>query len=187
MTEICSAIQLASKSTQLDGILGFTSEEAVSMDFRYVLQHFYFFSTECAWPSHVRAKLHIDILWIIYPYNFCSWNSRGDPRSCIFDSAASIMLNPTFVKLVAYYDNEWAYSTRMVGEWCIECLDVLNLIDCNSGILSSIYLNLIYVIACTRICCHSGVNAILFSFFTNYSGLICIKLTSTSLSSINLT
>lgn len=25
------------------------------------------------------------------------------------------MLNPTFVKLIAYYDNEWAYSTRMVS------------------------------------------------------------------------
>jgi glyceraldehyde 3-phosphate dehydrogenase len=43
-----------------------------------------------------------------------SMDFRGDPRSCIFDAGASIMLNPTFVKLVAYYDNEWGYSTRMV-------------------------------------------------------------------------
>ena len=38
----------------------------------------------------------------------------GDGRSCIFDVTASILLNPTFVKLVAYYDNEWAYAMRMV-------------------------------------------------------------------------
>jgi glyceraldehyde 3-phosphate dehydrogenase len=39
----------------------------------------------------------------------------GDGRSCIFDVKASILLNPTFVKLVAYYDNEWAYAMRMVN------------------------------------------------------------------------
>ena len=147
----------------------------------------FLFSTECTRQLNVRAKLHTDILWIIYPYNFISWNSRGDPRSCIFDSAASIMLNPTFVKLVAYYDNEWAYSTRMVGEWCIECSIAFDLIDIDSGILSSFYFGLIYIIACTRTCCHSVLNAILFSFITNCSGLICINLTSIRLSWINHT
>lgn len=39
----------------------------------------------------------------------------GDDRSCIFDVKASLMLNPTFVKLIAYYDNEWAYALRMVS------------------------------------------------------------------------
>jgi glyceraldehyde 3-phosphate dehydrogenase len=39
---------------------------------------------------------------------------RGDARSCIFDETASIMLNSTFVKLIAYYDNEYAYSRRMI-------------------------------------------------------------------------
>lgn len=38
----------------------------------------------------------------------------GDARSCIFDVKASMLLNPTFVKLIAYYDNEWAYAARMV-------------------------------------------------------------------------
>ncbi|CAN0246211.1 unnamed protein product [Ascophyllum nodosum] len=37
-----------------------------------------------------------------------------DPRSSIFDSKAGIMLNPTFVKVVSWYDNEWGYSNRMV-------------------------------------------------------------------------
>jgi len=38
----------------------------------------------------------------------------GDSRTCIFDVKAGIMLSPTFVKLVAWYDNEWGYSTKTV-------------------------------------------------------------------------
>ena len=38
----------------------------------------------------------------------------GDSRSSIFDSKAGIALNDFFVKLVAWYDNEWGYSTRVV-------------------------------------------------------------------------
>ncbi len=38
----------------------------------------------------------------------------GDPRTCIFDVSAGIMLSPTFVKLVAWYDNEWGYSNKLV-------------------------------------------------------------------------
>ncbi|CAE8621031.1 unnamed protein product [Polarella glacialis] len=34
--------------------------------------------------------------------------------SCTFDSKAGIMLDSTFVKLVAWYDNEWGYSCRVV-------------------------------------------------------------------------
>ncbi len=37
-----------------------------------------------------------------------------DPRTSIFDAKAGIMLNPTFVKLVAWYDNEWGYSNKVV-------------------------------------------------------------------------
>lgn len=36
------------------------------------------------------------------------------PASCIFDAAASVQLTPTFVKLLAWYDNEWGYSCRVV-------------------------------------------------------------------------
>ena len=38
----------------------------------------------------------------------------GDPRTCIFDAKAGIMLNDHFVKLVAWYDNEWAYSNKVL-------------------------------------------------------------------------
>merc|ERR1711988_1326325 len=38
----------------------------------------------------------------------------SDPHSTIFDAKAGIMLNPRFVKLVAWYDNEWGCSCRVV-------------------------------------------------------------------------
>lgn len=38
----------------------------------------------------------------------------GEPRTCVFDASAGIMLNPNFVKLVAWYDNEWGYSCKVI-------------------------------------------------------------------------
>jgi glyceraldehyde 3-phosphate dehydrogenase len=45
---------------------------------------------------------------------------RGDARTSIFDADAGIQLDPTFVKLVAWYDNEWGYSNK-----CLEMVRVV--------------------------------------------------------------
>jgi glyceraldehyde 3-phosphate dehydrogenase len=37
-----------------------------------------------------------------------------DPRSSIFDAGAGIELNANFFKVVAWYDNEWGYSNRVM-------------------------------------------------------------------------
>ncbi|MFA7687470.1 MAG: type I glyceraldehyde-3-phosphate dehydrogenase [Moheibacter sp.] len=37
----------------------------------------------------------------------------GDKRTSIFDKDAGIMLSPTFVKLVSWYDNETGYSNKL--------------------------------------------------------------------------
>ncbi|PZV15810.1 MAG: type I glyceraldehyde-3-phosphate dehydrogenase [Leptolyngbya sp.] len=71
LKDICAAMKTAADG-ELKGILGYTDEEVVSMDF------------------------------------------RTDPRSSIFDAKASIELNSNFFKVVAWYDNEWGYSCRVV-------------------------------------------------------------------------
>lgn len=38
----------------------------------------------------------------------------GDKRTCIFDKHAGIMLTPNFVKLIAWYDNESGYASKLV-------------------------------------------------------------------------
>jgi glyceraldehyde 3-phosphate dehydrogenase len=39
---------------------------------------------------------------------------RGDARTSIFDAEAGIALDDTFVKVVAWYDNEWGYSCKVL-------------------------------------------------------------------------
>ncbi|KAL1619765.1 glycerol-3-phosphate dehydrogenase [Neofusicoccum ribis] len=39
---------------------------------------------------------------------------KGNPNSSVFDAQAGIALNQNFFKLVSWYDNEWAYSRRVL-------------------------------------------------------------------------
>ena len=43
-----------------------------------------------------------------------STDFRGDARTSIFDVKAGIQLDKTFVKVCAWYDNEWGYSNKVL-------------------------------------------------------------------------
>ena len=43
-----------------------------------------------------------------------STDFRGEPRTSVFDAEAGIALDKTFVKVVAWYDNEWGYSNKVL-------------------------------------------------------------------------
>jgi glyceraldehyde 3-phosphate dehydrogenase len=42
-----------------------------------------------------------------------STDFRGDSRSSIIDSASTMVLDGTLVKVISWYDNEWGYSCRV--------------------------------------------------------------------------
>jgi glyceraldehyde 3-phosphate dehydrogenase len=44
----------------------------------------------------------------------------GNPHSCIFDSKLTSVMDGNFVKVIAWYDNEWGYSNR-----CVDLLRVM--------------------------------------------------------------
>ncbi len=72
--QIKAAMKAASEG-ELKGIMGYTEDAVVSMDF------------------------------------------LGEVCTCVFDAGAGIALTDTFVKVVAWYDNEWGYSCK--------CLDLI--------------------------------------------------------------
>jgi glyceraldehyde 3-phosphate dehydrogenase len=39
---------------------------------------------------------------------------RGFPAASVFDAGAGIMLDPTFVKLIGWYDNEYGYTCNLL-------------------------------------------------------------------------
>jgi glyceraldehyde 3-phosphate dehydrogenase len=43
-----------------------------------------------------------------------STDMRGEVCTSVFDAKAGIALDPTFVKLVAWYDNEWGFSNKVL-------------------------------------------------------------------------
>ena len=49
-----------------------------------------------------------------------STDFRGEPATCVFDAEAGMALDSTFVKLMAWYDNEWGYSNK-----CLEMARVM--------------------------------------------------------------
>jgi len=49
-----------------------------------------------------------------------STDMRGETCTSVFDAKAGLQLDPTFVKLIAWYDNEWGYSNK-----CLEMVRVV--------------------------------------------------------------
>ena len=43
-----------------------------------------------------------------------STDFRGEPAASVFDADAGIMLDPTFVKVVGWYDNEYGYTCNLM-------------------------------------------------------------------------
>jgi glyceraldehyde 3-phosphate dehydrogenase len=68
--EVNKAFKAAAEGS-MKGILGFSMEPLVSMDF------------------------------------------KGDTRSSIVDGLSTMMMGSNMVKILTWYDNEWAYSTRI--------------------------------------------------------------------------
>jgi len=54
-----------------------------------------------------------------------STDMNGNNHSSIFDAKAGISLNPHFVKVISWYDNEWAYSRRV-----LELISYISKVDC---------------------------------------------------------
>lgn len=44
-----------------------------------------------------------------------SGDIRGNYQTCVFDAKAGIMLDDSFVKLLAWYDNEWGYANQCIN------------------------------------------------------------------------
>ena len=42
-----------------------------------------------------------------------SMDYKGDPRSCIIDGLSTMVIGGNLVKVLAWYDNEWGYSSRV--------------------------------------------------------------------------
>ncbi len=55
---------------------------------------------------------------------------RGDARSSIIDGLSTMIIDSNMVKVVSWYDNEWAYSTRIV--------DLVNYVSRNMQLVKNI-------------------------------------------------
>ncbi|WAQ82989.1 hypothetical protein PtA15_3A355 [Puccinia triticina] len=55
---------------------------------------------------------------VLLDQQLISWPFVSNSHSSIFDAKAGISLNPNFVKLVSWYDNEWGYSCRVFDLIC---------------------------------------------------------------------
>jgi glyceraldehyde 3-phosphate dehydrogenase len=43
-----------------------------------------------------------------------STDFRGESCTSVFDAKAGMQLDPTFVKVISWYDNEWGYASKVL-------------------------------------------------------------------------
>ena len=66
--------------------------------------------------AEVRRRANTDLKGVVDVCDqpLVSSDFVGNPHTCIFDEKAGIMISPKFVKLVAWYDNEYGYSSKLL-------------------------------------------------------------------------
>ena len=66
--------------------------------------------------AEIRRRANTDMKGIVDVCDqpLVSSDFVGNPHTCIFDEKAGIMISPKFVKLVAWYDNEYGYSSKLL-------------------------------------------------------------------------
>ena len=65
-------------------------------------------------PMREAAKGRLGGILTVVDQELVSSDFLGYPQSTIIDAPATIMLSPTVFKIIAYYDNEWGYSCRVL-------------------------------------------------------------------------
>ncbi len=66
------------------------------------------------WLFSQVAQYHLKGLLRYTEDELVSSDIIGDPHSSIFDAKSTMVMQGNFVKLLAWYDNEWGYSNRMI-------------------------------------------------------------------------
>lgn len=55
----------------------------------------------------------------------------ANSNTCVFDASAGIMLDDNFVKLIAWYDNEWGYSSKL-----LDLIEHMHSVDTAAGVIT---------------------------------------------------
>jgi glyceraldehyde 3-phosphate dehydrogenase len=66
------------------------------------------------WLFSQVAEFHLKSILRYTEDPIVSTDIIGDSHSSIFDARSTMVVNGVFVKILAWYDNEWGYSNRMV-------------------------------------------------------------------------
>jgi glyceraldehyde 3-phosphate dehydrogenase len=69
---------------------------------------------EVNWLFHEVAAYHLKGIVQYTDDPIVSHDIVGNPHSCVFDSALTMVIDKRFVKVFGWYDNEWGYSCRMI-------------------------------------------------------------------------